>query len=360
MLAEIISQKIQEKGSITFYDFMNMSLYYPKLGYYNSDKKKIGKDGDFLTSCEISEIFGELIARQIEEMWEHLGKTDFTIVEFGAGTGALCKSILNYLKQNKLFFEKLDYIIVEKSPVMQDIERNNLNFPNKVKWVESAHALPEINGCILSNELIDNFPVHCVMMKEKLMEIHVGYKNDFFEILYPAGDDLIEYFKELKIKLPEGYRTEVNIDAIKWIRTVSEKLKKGYVITIDYGYPSGDLYGEQNRNGTIICYRNHRISFNPYKNIGEQDITSHINFSAICLWGFRYGLEYVCFTNQMHFLMALGFEKYLKEKIHPESDYKNFLNACYLTNVLIHQMGEKLKILIQKKGVPDYKLTGAP
>src|SRR5437868_4162012 len=166
-LSEIIIQKIRDEGPLSFHDFMEMALYYPNLGYYTSNGNKIGKNGDYFTSPDYSFLFGEMIAKQIEEMWVRLGKNEFTIVEFGAGTGSLCSDILNYLKNNKCLYDKLHYCIIEKSPVMREIEKEQV--PEKVRWYESIREIPEIKGCVLSNELLDNFSVHEVIMLDDLM-----------------------------------------------------------------------------------------------------------------------------------------------------------------------------------------------
>src|ERR1700738_1685488 len=161
MLQEIIINKIRKDGPICFQDFMEMALYYPELGYYNHpEHNKIGKKGDFYTSSYLSPAFGAMVARQIEEMWRLLGGKAFTIVEYGAGTGILCHDILEHLKSNTELYRELRYCIIEKSPVMREIE--SLYLKEKVSWHNSIGELPGINGCILSNELIDNFSVHQV------------------------------------------------------------------------------------------------------------------------------------------------------------------------------------------------------
>jgi len=352
-LSEIIIQKIQRSGAIPFRDFMEMALYYPKLGYYISSKEKIGKRGDYYTSPNLTPIFGEMLGRQIEEMWHILGEKEFTIVEMGAGTGILSCDVLGYLKKNQELYHDLDYCIIEKSPAMREEQRKRLG--EEVQWYDSVHELTGMTGCIFSNELVDAFPVHQVVMENELMEAFVDYKDDFVEVLKPASDELKNYLSELGVVLPQDYRTEINLDAVEWIKEVGASLKKGFVITIDYGYPSSELYQEYRSSGTLMCYYQHTANDNPYQHIGEQDITSHVNFSALEHWGRKSGLELCSFTDLAHFLLGLGIEEYLKKLQEIDPGYhKKMLQV----KALMMEMGETFKVLIQKKGVECKELSG--
>ncbi len=353
-LSEIIIQKIQQFGAISFRDFMEMALYYPGLGYYTSSRDKIGKTGDYYTSPNLTPVFGEMIGRQLEEMWRILGEKEFTVVEMGAGMGLLSGDVLAYLKKNEELYNKLNYCIIEKSPAMRKEQRKLLH--EKVTWHDSIEGLRGITGCIFSNELVDAFPVHLVVMENELMEVFVGYENGFIEILKPASFELKNYFDEIGVVLPEGYRTEVNLDAIKWIKELGTSLKKGFVITIDYGYPSYELYQDYRNRGTLMCYYNHTTNETPFLHIGEQDITSHVNFSALVHWGRKNGLELCGFTDQSHFLMGLGIEEYLKSL--QENEPENYLKKMLPVKNLMMEMGETFKILIQKKGVDCSELSG--
>lgn len=351
-LSEIIMHKIQDNGSISFHDFMEMALYYPQLGYYTSNENPIGIKGDYYTGPQLTPLFGMLIGKQLEEMWEVMGKGKFTIVEYGAGTGKLCRDIMDYLKKNPEFYENLNYCIIEKNLGSKEKESDYL--PEKVSWHDSIVDIPEITGCILSNELVDNFPVHQVVMGEDLMEVFIGYDKNFMELFKPASAALKAYFEELNIILPKGYRTEINLQATQWLTEIARVLKKGYVITIDYGNTSSQLYTEQKKQGTLMCYNKHTTNENLYANIGSQDITAHVNFSALCHWGFKNGLKCVSLTSQADFLMKLGFKKCLKEMI---INNKNIIDAvkeeAFLTYALLLDMGTKFKVLIQEKGLTD-------
>jgi SAM-dependent MidA family methyltransferase len=356
-LSEIIIQRIQKEGPISFHDFMEMSLYYPELGYYTSTKDKIGEKGDFYTSSNLTAAFGAMIGRQLEEMWNLLEQKPFTIVEYGAGTGSLCHDILDYLKNNEKLYEKLKYCIIEKSPTMREKEKTHLH--EKVNWYDSIQAIPEITGCVISNELLDNFSVHQVIMQDQLMEVFVDYQNGFVELLKPAEKPLSDYLSELNVVLPKGFQTEINLEATQWIKDIAKSLKKGFLITIDYGYPSSELYSQRRSSGTLICYNKHQINDHPYHDIGEQDITSHVNFSALCHWGFKNGLECCGFTDQAHFLLALGFKDYLRKTEEKDQNITHLaMKDAFLTHTLLTDMGSKFKVLIQQKGMPKQELLG--
>jgi SAM-dependent MidA family methyltransferase len=353
-LKELVIEKIKESGAMSFCDFMDMALYYPALGYYNSEKNKIGKQGDYYTSPVLSSVFGEMLGRQIEEMWFVLGKQPFTIVEYGAGTGALCFDLLNYLKRNADLYEYLNYCIIEKSSTMQALQKSFLQ--EKVSWHNSINEISGLNGCVISNELLDNFAVHKVVMQEELMEVFVDYKDEFIEVLQPANDDLKNYFKEQQIVLPKDYSTEVNLQALGWIQEIAANLQTGFVLTIDYGFPAFELYDAKRNTGTLVCFKNHEVNYAPYENIGMQDITVHVNFSALKHWGEKAGLITNGFTTQDHFLRSLGLMGYLRnlEMENKNTDQKDFL---FQINKLV-EMGNKFKVLIQQKGTRKSMLTG--
>lgn len=357
VLSEIIKQKIQNEGPISFRDYMEMCLYYPSLGYYTSSRNKIGANGDFYTSSNLSKAFGAMIARQIEEMWHLMGEEEFTILEYGAGTGQLCYDIMDFLSSNEKLFNKLHYAIIEKSPEMIQSQKKCLN--DKVTWFDSIDDVPVFKGCILSNELIDNFPVHRVVMDGELLEIKVDFQNGFVESLVPAGEELISYLSELQVDLPHGFCTEINLDAIEWIKDISRHLDSGFVITIDYGLTTKELYSMHRSKGTLRCYYRHTVTDSLYEHIGEQDLTAHVNFSALCHWGLKNGLECCGMTNQSGFLLSLGYKEYVRSLVPSDGD---IVTASRLEALLSHKllvdMGEKYKVLLQKKGVPACSLSG--
>lgn len=354
-LSAIIIEKIKKEHSISFRDFMEMALYDPLLGYYNSMENRIGNQGDYYTSPVLSSLFGQMIGRQIEEMWCVLDKKPFTLIEYGAGTGALCYDILNYLKNNDALYAQLRYCIIEQSKAMRQKEKKILH--EKVVWYNSINEIAEINGCILSNELLDNFPVHKVVMKDELMEVFIDYQNDFVEVLRPADENLKNYLLEQHIVLPKDYSTEINLQAIDWIKEIAANLKTGFVLTIDYGFPADELYNSKRGSGTLACFKNHEINYSPYSSIGCQDITAHVNFTALNHWGKKYGLSCTGFTTQANFLRSLGLINFLRTLELENADDNGQL--IFQIRKLLMDMGNKFKVLIQQKGVETKTLTGA-
>ena len=347
-LQETIIDSIRTRGPLSFHDFMEMALYHPGQGYYAAPRDAIGESGDFYTSPYLTDLFGEIIAGQLEEMWIRLDRRPFTIVECGAGAGLLCRDILRRLKTNPELFDHLQYIIIEKSEWMRRKEQTLLaagGFLPKLRWESSLRHLTHIHGCILSNELVDNFAVHQVVMTEQLMEVFVAYDGGFREVLRPASPPLKNYLHEFRIALPKGYRAEINLEATEWIRDAAAALASGFVLTFDYGHCAADLYSR--KSGTLACYHRHHVAHCPYENIGEQDITTHVNFSALDHWGRRYGLEYCGYTSQTRFLQGLGLTAQLRRKGASTPQLRRLI-----------EMSERFKVLIQRKGLPRVFLSG--
>lgn len=360
ILKQKIIEKIKTEGPINFETFMEMALYHPELGYYMRDITKIGKSGDFYTSPHLHSIFGAMLGRQMEEMQELLGKNGgFHIVEMGAGMGYLAKDILWYLqKRGKL--DQFEYNIVEMNPFLRQFQQNMLrDYLPIVKWFSKIKELPLINeGCFLSNELLDSFPVRLVEMDEDLAEIYLTVSDiDLAEIKKPCSEKVIEYFKEFSIDLSpmQPYRTEVNLRIKDWLKEVNKRLKEGFILTIDYGYPSFEYYCEERNRGTLLCYYHHEVVEDPYINIGEQDITAHVNFSALSKWGSDLGLETIGFCPQGTYLISLGIDEVMT-KLYGESD--SFEIAKIKGLIFPEGMGESHKVLIQYKGEKDLKLRG--
>ncbi|MBC8550515.1 MAG: SAM-dependent methyltransferase [Candidatus Brocadiales bacterium] len=361
VLKKEIVDLINRRGKITFADFMELALYQPEHGYYTSGKEKIGKKGDYYTSSDVHSVFGELIARQLEQMWRLLGSNRFTVVEIGAGKGWLCHDILSHISNEyPEFFEKIDYKIVEISQNLIERQSNTLKgLEEKVSWEsfsEDGFSFNPIEGCFLSNEFVDSLPVHQVMMENScLKEIYVTIKDGLFcekvdELSIP---ELRDYFNNSKIDLKEGQRAEVNLKMLDWVKNISCYLNRGFVITIDYGHLAEELYSEERYRGTLICYYEHTTSENPYERVGHQDITSHVNFSNIMEEGARSGLNTTGFIRQSNFLIALGI---LNKMNDVQGDISKLLTMKNL--FLPGGMGDVFKVLIQHKGVDNPELIG--
>ncbi len=320
MLWEAIARRIDESPQhrITFAEYMELVLYHPQHGYYATNAVNIGAQGDYFTSPHLGADFGELLAEQFVQMWEILERPNlFTLVEMGAGQGILAADILKYLRQYPEFFETINYIIVEKSTALRKEQQQRLQgLP--ISWC-SLEEIPtaSITGCCFSNELVDALPVHQFTLHEgQMWEIYVttssAHLTSFVEVTgEPSTPRLAKYFDLVGINLAQSvyqdmYRSEVNLAALDWLSTVADRLQRGYLLTIDYGYPASRYYSPARSQGTLQCYYRHRYHDNPYINIGRQDITAHIDFTALENWGASCGLHRVGFTQQGLFLMALG------------------------------------------------------
>ena len=358
LIRDRIIDKIYSGGLLSFHDFMEMALYYPGEGYYTSTGEKTCNKGDYYTSPYLGNIFGTMVGKQVEEMWSMLNEPTFTILEYGAGNGALCYDILAYLESNIELYNGLTYCIIEKSPTMIEKEKTLLRrFGCKVKWVASIKEMGNVTGCILSNEVLDNFSAHQVIMQDELMEVFVGYDEKFVEILRPAAEELKDYLRRFNIYLPKGFRTEINLQAEDWIRRIASILNKGFVLTIDYGYTANELYHHKRMSGTMLCYHNHAINENPFLHIGEQDITTHVNFSALLQAGAKEGLNHCGFTSQSYFLSSLGLADYLRQQEQKNSSGMNNHNGISSLVSLI-RMSQKFKVFIQEKGLGKVALSG--
>lgn len=347
---DLIVQKIQESGPIPFKDYMEMALYQPSIGYYTSPEYRIGKRGDFFTSPYISSAFGAMIGRQIEEIWQQSPK-NFTIVEYGAGAGLLCYDILQYLEKNTDCYSSIQYVIIEKSPILRKLSQSYLR--EKVIWVDEIKELGKFQGCIISNELFDNFPVHRVFLENgQIREIRVDFPGEFKETTGLVPSSITDYAESSHLALSEGFCTEICMDVEKWYQELTRYMVSGYIITIDYGYLNEKSLRYRQKKGSIRSYKNHQQTDNLYSYPGEQDITADVNFSALIYWGLKNNFICSGFVNQCSFLRALGFLPYLYDMNNSEEDKK------YACAILMDQMGNSFKVLVQQKNVPTVTLSG--
>jgi SAM-dependent MidA family methyltransferase len=369
-LCQAISHRIitSPQKRITFAEYMDMVLYHPQYGYYSSDVKIGFRGSDFFTSASLGADFGELLARQFYQMWEILDQPiSFSLVEMGAGQGILASHILNYIKQEYPdFFAAVKYIIVEKSSTLKQ-EQQQLLQDFSVKWCNLEEIEPKsLTGCCFSNELLDAFPVHQFILEAgELREIYVTIAENnsqpiFIEVIgEPSTPQLAEYFDLVGINLSQntyenGYRSEINLAALDWFSLVADCLERGYVLTIDYGYHADRYYHPQRRQGTLQCYYQHRHHDNPYINIGRQDITAHVDFTALSVWGESCGLKKVGWTQQGLFLMALGIGERLAAISWQQQPISQLLQRREGLHQLINPGGlGNFGVLVQSRGLTE-------
>ena len=349
-LRKILWDKIDNSPEkrITFAEYMDLILYHQHYGYYNSGVVSIGAKGDFFTSSSLGQDFGELLAVQFQEMWQNLGcPAPFYLVEMGAGNGELAQDILGYIQEhtNDKFIKALKYIIIERSSTLAKVQQELLTSCScfDITWKTWSDLVDHsVEGCFFSNELVDAFPVHLLTKNQgQLQEVYLSLEQDrLTETIHPVSTEkLIEYFDLVGINLleaqyPQDYRTEVNLNALDWLATVAAKLKRGYVLTVDYGYTADRYYRPTRSQGTLQCYYQHRRHHNPYVNLGYQDITAHVDFTALQRQGELCNLKTLGFTQQGLFLMALG----LGDRLNELSSGKYDISQIFKRRDALHQL----------------------
>jgi SAM-dependent MidA family methyltransferase len=365
LLASLLAERIRRFGPITFAEYMRECLYHPVHGYYSRGESK--RFADYYTSVEVHPIFGRLLARQFAEMWQQLDRpAEFLLVEAGAGVGRLAGHILEF-SQAKLpeFYHALRYIAVERSPSRRDQLAARLS-----RFVQEGKCRPSIEiparipaGCLFSNELLDALPVHRVLQQQNsLSEIFVTWDGTrFSEFPMPLSTCAItEYFVAQQISLQDGQHAEAGLEACDWITEIARRLDHGFVLTIDYGHEAADLFDSHHMAGTVLAYANHHANEDFYAAPGTQDLTAHVNFTALRLWGQRHGLETLGRVTQTAFLLALGKGSDFADLYDDGMDDTARLRARLQLKTLIFPegMGERFQVLVQQKAVPSARLTG--
>lgn len=385
-LEEKIRNLIRKSGPVTFARFMEMALFDPEGGYYSAGRAA----DDYYTSPMAHPAFGALLALQIEQMWRMMGKPRvFTLVEMGAGRGLLAEDILDFIfRWSPSFYDCLRYIAIETGG-QQNSKQQTENSQRQTEGSRQQTAnskpngsrveslgprvrcqfiktstipLKNITGCLLSNELLDAFPVHRLVKKQgKLEEIYVGLEEGrFAEVMdEPSSPELEKYLSAQKAGLEEGQTVEVNLAALHWLGQVSSSLERGYVITIDYGFEREQLYSRRFFQGTLLCYYQHNYTDNPYIRAGQQDITAHVNFTALKEEGEKLGLKALGLSSQSLFLGNLGLGLLLRALAKlglPQKEH--YANQFALRSLASPGQTGDFRVLVQGKKVADAALYG--
>ena len=326
-LAALIEAEIRRTGPISFARFMELALYAPDLGYYTSPEARIGRGGDFLTAPETHPIFGAAIARQIEGVWRRLGGPgDFTVREYGAGTGALAESILAAVGANHPdLAPAVRYEAVEINPWRREDMVRRLGpkvapgrfaalAPDDAVRPPPATSVPA--GFVIANEFLDAFPVHRVRQTDVgLREVFVDATSDgFVERLGPPSTPLIaERLAREGITLEPGQQAEFAFGLKPWFAGVGAWLTSGVVLVIDYGAPAAELYAARHRAGTLLGYIGHEAIDDPFAAVGRQDLTAHVDLTAVEQAAADAGFSVLGQTTQARFLIDLGLEDLLEQ-----------------------------------------------
>ncbi len=361
-LKEAIVARIAAEGGISFFAFMSMALYHPTLGYYAGRRDPIGREADYVTSPELSPLFGAMIGRQLREMWEQLGSPPvFDVVEAGAGSGVMVRDVLSWARRNAApLFTAMHYAVVEPHAAAMYRQRELLSDEGLVPKVSWAGEIPrDVSGCIFSNELLDALPVHRVAVEGgRLLEVYVTWDGAHFgEELRNPSRALTAYFKRLKLLPGEGCRAEVNLGAPEWIKQAAAAMTRGFLMTIDYGYEAPELYASWRTDGTLLCFYRQSPSADPYARIGRQDMTAHVDFTAVRRAGEVAGLTTLGFVTQSRFLENLG----LAEALQPPPDATGLEEYAARRRAVTELLDPgglgRIRVLVQAKGVPNAALT---
>ena len=370
-----IREEILQSGAIPFARFMELALYCPETGYYERNRDNVGRRGDFITSVSTGSLFGELLAFQFAEWLEELPRLKYSplrIVEAGAHDGKLAMDILGWLEKFRpKLFDEISYCIIEPSKIRRGWQINTLvRFDGKIKWThtlesfqaldEPGRSVPDLNGIIFSNELLDAFPANRVGWDAKAKKwFEWGVILDGEKFAWAKLDDLQEgqlraygarfprLPESLLAVLPDGYMIETSYRAENWWREAAGKtLLHGKLLTIDYGFTTEEQFSPSRTNGTLRAYIQQHVSDDLLANVGEQDLTAHVNFSAIQKTGEEAGLKTETFCTQPQFLTRI-LQKAVAEKSFASLDAKQVRQFQTLTHP--EHLGRAFRVLVQSR-----------
>lgn len=378
-LRDLLVERIRRSGPLTVAEFMELALYHPEFGYYARAARRSGRAGDFFTSPDVGPVFGALVATQIADCWDRLGKPKrFDLVEAGAANGQLARDVLETLATTYPdCYGAVRLHLVERSAAARACQPATLG-PYVARLATASAELPaQMEGVLIANELLDALPVHVVQQTDQgLREIYVD----------AAGDQLVErrgplstpalaaYFGRLGIRLEPGWRAEVNLAALEWIHRVASALQRGFAILIDYGHEAQDLYSSAHATGTLAAYRHHHRrdaadsapgtpGGAPWLEApGSQDLTAHVDFTSLGRVAEEAGFQVLGLVDQTYFLLALGAAEVASEDwpqaARPAPLATLIRRLAVKTLILPGGLGSTHKVLILAKGVGTPPLRG--
>ncbi len=335
MLERLRAEIAAAGGWISFARYMELALHAPGIGYYARGDRQFGAAGDFVTAPELGSLFGRTLARQLKEI-------EGPILELGAGSGALAETLLKELDR--------EYLILETSSALRERQRARLG--GKVKFLD---RLPErFRGAVIANEVVDAMPVHAVAWRDQgIMERGVCIDLKWEE--RAAQGRVLEEAKAIGVAAP--YESEIGLAGPAWMRSLAASLERGVLLVVDYGFPRGEFYHPQRSMGTLMCHARHRAHGDPFLQPGEQDITAHVDFSALAAAAREAGLEVLGYATQAQFLVNCGITEVLAQA--------NLENALHYAPIAAEaqqllspaEMGELFKVLAVGRG-SEGKLSG--
>lgn len=351
-------QKVMEQaavdGFISFYKFQQIALYHPEIGYYTKTRSPFGRAGDFYTAPGVHRVFGETLAKAIMEITNdnlYSMQDPFYLVEYGAGDGRLAESILTAL-QHKWpdRYKNIMYLIIELSERSVLEQKERLFLHKNVVW---HNQLPKLKqALILSNEFVDALPIHLLEKKShKWAEVGIRLTSQdetgfaFQEETRPLQDiEILNYAQKYGRFIKVGHRMEVNLQALQWMKQLSEQVQNGFCLTIDYGLEIEELYPDYLQTGTIRGYSKHEVSSGVFDNPGEMDLTHDVNFTALQDFGTELGFEKVFLKPQTQFLTQFGILDSLQEQ---GFDRPDLAKAQAIKHLLLG-FPPKFQVLLQK------------
>lgn len=357
-LTELIRAHIDPAdGAISFARFMELALYAPQLGYYSAGQHKFGAAGDFVTAPELGPVFAQCLARQCAQILAPLRGGD--ILEAGAGSGALAADLL--LELERLGQLPRHYLILEISNSLRARQERMLaeNAPHLLDRVRWLDRLPPAGwrGIVLGNELLDAMPVERFRTSsESIQSLMVGWEKNHFVWRERLANTAVSE-RVASLKLERDYVSEIGFAAEGWVRSVADILQQGVILLIDYGFPRQEFYHPERRSGTLMCHYRQRAHSDPLARIGLQDITAHIDFSAIATAAAETGLEVLGYNSQAMFLLGCGLDEIALDI--DQNDTRAYLQFTHAVKKLTlpHEMGELFKVIALGRGM-DLPLTG--
>lgn len=346
-LVQLLKDKIQDKGPIPFQEFMQMALYHPHYGYYSGPLPKFGPEGDFITAPELSPIFAYALANQCAQILKNC--PGGCILEFGAGSGKLCVDLLTRLADLKQLPEK--YYILELSPTLtlrqqQWVETHLPSLKDRVEWLKEWPNEP-ISGVFIANEVLDAMPVHRFMRYQDTVYesfITVNEQDILAEIFKPCENSSLKTYVEGILPVTnQPYISEANLWIEGWLNSAKHCLNQGVLLILDYGFPKHEYYLPERNQGTLICHYQHRAHNDFLLNVGEQDITAHVDFTHVAEKASALGFEVSGYTSQASFLIANG----LLETVHSDEVTPKYLEIRKAVQLLTSpsEMGELFKVI---------------
>lgn len=356
-LTNKIRQYLKRHQKMSFAEYMQLALYTPNLGYYSNGLAKIGAQGDFITAPEVSPLFSRCLARQAQQVLSELEQG--SLVEFGAGRGIMARDLLLELEQLEQPFEH--YYIIELSAQLREVQQQTLSsLPSelfaKIIWLDQLPKTP-INAVVLANEVLDAMPVERIKIQpsqaSRAFVVWDEDKEQFDWQYQPITEPFLQKFSNQLIERigdvdDRGYVTEINLNISPWLKSISEFLQSAVVLLIDYGYSQHEYYQPNRRMGTLRCHYQHRAHSNPFFYPGLQDITAHVDFTAVAEAAYSHQFRLAGYNTQAHFLIATGL---LDMASNPEQSVVEQLQLAQQikTLTLPNEMGENFKVMALSK-----------